>query len=127
MQGKGLDGKYISSVGNPFAGVAMTVKNVKNDTDMSAFIKERFGSDCELGAKEYSYGAGNNATYNIQVAPGDKGMDSNCRLGKILYNPGFKRIMAVNMGQECRFSGTALNNWGGICYDDDIIKSFRFE
>lgn len=109
-------------------GWGITVKSVRNNEELEVFIKEKFGSDCKLGKKEYLYNVDDNDIYNIEAMPGEMGMESNCPLNyvyKILYNAGLKKAMAVAIGQECRFSAT-IDNYGAVCYDELIIDSFRF-
>lgn len=102
---------------------AFMVKSVKNDDELEMFIKEKFGFDCKLGKKEYM----GNSTYNVEVISGE--IESSCPLNyqyKVLYNPSLQKAMGVIMGQECSFSATTIPEYGSICYDEIIIKSFRF-
>lgn len=110
-------------------GWAITTKQISGDSDLESLIKEKFGSDCRLGKKEYLYDYNNNAVYNVEALPGEKGVESNCSLMykyKVFYNEGLSEAMAVIIGQECRFSAT-LANYGAICYDDLMLKSFKFD
>lgn len=112
-----------------YGGWAITTKQIKNDSDLEALIKEKFGSDCKLGKKEYLYDYENDPTYNVEAVPGEKGMESNCPLNyqyKVFYSEGLGRAMALAIGQECRFSAT-LENYGAICYDNLILNSFKFD
>lgn len=51
MQGKGLEDRYISSHGNPFLGVAVRIKNIKNDAELNKFIKDNYSSGCSMESK----------------------------------------------------------------------------
>lgn len=105
----------------------ITVKQVKSDKELETFIQERFGSDCKLGKRNYLYGSNGDSVYSIELATGEEGIDTNCRLGKILYDAGLNKFISIPGGQECGFSGTPVDNYGAVCYDEDIINSFRFK
>ncbi len=51
IEGKGAEGNYVSSPGNPILGVAIRVKNVKNDAELNKFIKDNYGSGCLIASK----------------------------------------------------------------------------
>ncbi len=127
MGGKDRQGEYISLPGNPFAGLAVRVKSVKNSTELNKFIKDNYGSGCLIDSKtpwEQQKGV-----YEIQIKGEDWDKvdywDSTCPSnGRTLYSPEKGRVMSVKIGQEYRFYSDSTNSHA---YDEDIINSFRFE
>lgn len=129
LAGKELEGKYISSPGNPFLGIAIRLKNIKNDTELNKLIKDNYGLGCIAGEKIlWNQQKG---VYEVMIAGADpnKGIgvsNPDCPVNyavKILYAPEKGKIMYVTLGQDARFYSNIENYF----YDEDIIKSFRFE
>ncbi len=124
--GKGVKGNYVSSPGNPSLGLAVKVKDVKNDTELNKFIKDNYGSGCLIDSKtpwEQQKGV-----YEITIKGEDWDKvdywDSTCPSnGRTLYSPEKGRVMSVKIGQEYRFYSDSTNSHA---YDEDIINSFRF-
>lgn len=130
LGGKGLDGKYISSLNNPFLGLAVRLKNVKNDTELTKFIKDNYGPGCIAGEKTlwnqqegiYEVAiAGENPNKGIGISNPD------CPVNyavKILYALEKGKVMYVTLGQESALYGASPDYRD---YTGDMIKSFRFE
>lgn len=134
-QDKGLDGKYIASSGKPFLGIAIRIKNIKNDTELNKFIKDNYGSGCLMESK--TLWPQQSGVYEIilNAFKDAKGNDTDlgstvCPVNyvyKILYSPEKSKAMLVKLGQECNFQTNPANLTSYACYDEDMIKSFRFE
>lgn len=130
LAGKGLDGKYISSLNNPFLGLAIRLKNVKNDTELTKLIKNNYGLGCVAGEKipwkqqEGVYEvaiAGENPNKEVGISNPD------CPVNyavKILYASEKGKVVYVTLGQESALYGASPDYRD---FTGDIIKGFRFE
>ncbi|MBU4338019.1 hypothetical protein KKB43_05270 [Patescibacteria group bacterium] len=129
LAGKGLEGKYISSPGNPFLGLAIRLKNVKNDIELTKLIKNNYGLGCIAGEK--TLWNQQKVVYEVAIAGADpnKGVgvsNPDCPVNyavKILYASEKGKVMYATLGQDARFYSNTANYY----YDEDIINSFRFE
>jgi len=98
-------------------------KQVNNDTELDAFIKQRFGSGCSLGEKVASNQPN---VFTIKVLDDGKDMEfSQCVLNfmfVVKYAPTLNRVFTYDRGQSFTFAKTLDY---GVVYDDDMDKSFR--
>lgn len=128
ISGNGLDGKYISSSGNPFLGAGIRVEKVKNDAELSKFIKDNYGSGCFVGSKNHWNQQAGVYDVGINAENGENGgIGTSCPVNyvaRILYSPEKEKVMSVKLGQDARFY---LNSTNYFYYDNDIVNSFRFE
>jgi len=130
LAGKGLEGKYISSPNNPFLGIAIRLKNVKTDTELTKLIKDNYGLGCIAGEKTlrdqqkgvYEVAiAGENQNKGVGVSNPDCPVNY---LVKILYASEKGKVMYVTLGQESALDGASPDYRD---YTEEMIKSFRFE
>lgn len=128
ISGKGLDGKYISSSDNPFLGAGIRVEKVKNDTELSKFIKDNYGLGCFVGLKNIWNQQAGVYKVGITAENGENaGIDTSCLVNyvaRVLYSPEKQKIMSIKFGQDARFY---LNSTNYFYYDEDIVNSFRFK
>lgn len=127
------ENKYTSGLAShPFLGWKIIINNPQNDNEVDDFIKQNFGSTCTIISKNLQ----ENGYYQISIT-GRKNlkengvaiMDETCYTNfsyKILYSPEEQKLMSVILGQECTF-GTDPSAYPYQCYDDEMIKSFKFE
>lgn len=98
-------------------------KQVNNDAELDAFIKQRFGSGCSLGEKVASNQPN---VFSIKVLDDGKDMEfSKCVLNfmfVIKYAPSLNRVFTYDRGQSFTFAKTLDYS---VVYDDDMDKSFR--
>lgn len=120
------NGLYIASSQKPFLGWKLIIKKVESDVDILKYIKENFGSGCIIKNKN---SWNQDGVYEITIYGEDwdkKGTDlgnTTCPINfqyKILYSPEKNKLMSVVTGQECTFSSYQ-------CYDEEMIKNFKFE
>lgn len=105
---------------------AMLIKNVKNDSELDNYIKNKYGKGCKLGKKELDPVSG---LFDIQIDPvnpnAEIGAEGSCFLNWVLalkYSPEKGLVASVDMGQDRSFASEG----GYITYDPEMINSFRF-
>jgi hypothetical protein len=115
----------------PFLGWKIIVNEVKDKEEVLKYIKENFGSQCIIQA-EFLKENGNYEIYLIgegKKAEGDPWYGS-CSLGstyKIIYSPEKQKIMSVVLGQEGTFQTNPEEPSTYQYYEDEMLKSFKFE
>jgi len=113
----------------PFLGWKIVINNPKNDTEITNFIKQNFGSTCIIESKNLQ----SDGNYKITIKGKNVGqnlMDTDCLTNfqyEILYSPTKNKLMSVIIGQECTFGTDPSIASSYQCYDEEIIKSFKFE
>ncbi|MFA7686111.1 MAG: hypothetical protein WCX95_04925 [Candidatus Gracilibacteria bacterium] len=100
------------------------VKDVANDSELNTFVKEQYGSGCEVGAKNISTQEG---VYDVSIQAdlGDLGKDQ-CFLNYMTvlkYYPEKKEAISWDLGQSSTFAGDKFQQ---IVYDLEMVKSFKF-
>ena len=107
----------------PRLGWAIVEKNVKNEEELGAVIKNMFGKGCdytktawkEKDIYEISFGEKN--TKGLTFGSGV------CSAGysyKLFYIPSLEKIIFIKIGQDCTFVDVKKNK----CYIDKMIDSF---
>lgn len=98
-------------------------KQVNNDAELDAFIKQRFGSGCSLGEKTASAQPN---VFSIKVLDDEEYMEiSECVLNfmfVVKYAPTINRVFTYDRGQAATFAKTLDYS---VVYDDEMDKSFR--
>jgi hypothetical protein len=98
-------------------------KQVKNDTELESFIKQRFGSACRLGGKTITDQPG---VFSVKVIGDGKDLEfSQCILNYmfvIKYAPSIQRVFTFDRGQSFDFPKTL--DYSAV-YDDDMENSFK--
>jgi hypothetical protein len=117
---------------HPFLGWKIIINNPKDDDEMINFVKQNFGSTCSIALKDLQKDGNYQININGKnlVENGVKVMDENCYTNfayKILYSPEKHKLMSVIIGQECTFGTDPSISSSYQCYDEEMIKSFKFE
>src|SRR3989344_1800498 len=98
-------------------------KQVKSDTELDAFIKQRFGSSCSLGEKTTTIQPG---VFSVRVNGDGKDLEfTNCALNYmfiIRYAPAVQKVFTFDRGQSFAFSKTL--DYSEV-YDGEMENSFR--
>jgi hypothetical protein len=125
-------GKYASGRGShPFLGWKIIINDPKDDNEVDSFVKQNFGSTCSIISKDLQ----SDGNYQIVIKGrdlienGEGIMDENCYTNfvyKILYSQEKHKLMSVILGQECTFGTDPSEQDSYQCYDDSMIKSFKF-
>lgn len=103
---------------------AIVTAQIRDDEELDAFIKDRYGPGCSLGEKTPSSQEG---VYDISIQ-GD-GLDlseSQCPINYrtvVKYYPAGERVVAWDTGQATTFAADASY---AVTYDQEMIDSFRF-
>lgn len=117
---------------HPFLGWKIIINNPKNNDELINFVKQNFGSTCSVTINDLQ----KDGNYQINISGrnltenGEKIMDENCYTNfayKILYSPEKQRMMSLILGQECTFGTDPLISSSYQCYDEEMIKNFKFE
>jgi hypothetical protein len=124
--------KYLSGLAShPFLGWKIIIDNPKSENEVDNFVKKNFGSNCGIISKDLQ----EDGNYQIKIKGRDlieNGagvMDENCYTNfvyKIIYSPEKNKLMSTILGQECTFGTDPSIRSSYQCYDDTIIKSFKF-
>ena len=131
--GENNNGLYIASNQKPFLGWKIVISNAGNDADITKYIKENFGSGCIIRDMN---SWNQDGVYDVKIYGEDwdkEGSDlgtTTCPVNfqyKIFYFPEKRKLMSVVTGQECTFGTDPLILSSYQCYDDEMIKSFKFE
>jgi hypothetical protein len=118
--------------GGDILGWKITINNIKDDEDILKYIKANFGSTCSIVDKSLQ----NDGNYQISIKGrdltenGEVTMDLTCLTNfvyKILYSQEKHKLMSVVLGQECKFGTDPSVQSSYQCYDDTMIKSFKFQ
>jgi len=99
------------------------VRNVANDNQLNSFIKERYGSSCELGQKTSS---GQEGVFNVTIDTGAEDCIVNY-MTVLRYYPTKNKVVSWHLGQAVTFYkvlGTVVQE--DIIYDQEMAESFRF-
>jgi hypothetical protein len=117
---------------SPHLGWSIIINDIENEQDILKHIKTNFGSECIINTKDLQ----EDGNYKIYIKGNQKEENDpwwgNCYLNfahKIIYSPEKHKLMSVVLGQECKFNSTnpELLDSSYQCFDDEIIKSFKFE
>jgi len=99
------------------------VKEVKNDQELEAFIKQRFGAGCLLGEKNPTSQTG---VFSVQVKGDGKDLEfTTCPLNYMFilkYAPAIGKAFTFDRGQSFAFPKDV--NYNSV-YDDAMEKSFK--
>jgi len=101
------------------------IKNISDDIELENFIKERYGSGCKLGNKNYSDQSG---VFNISIQGDGKDLEeTKCPLNYITvlkYYPAKDKAVSWHLGQAFTFiAGESPQN----DYDQEMVDSFKFK
>lgn len=113
--------------GIPFA---YHVRDIKNDDELLAFIKDRYGKDCKLGDKK-SW-AKQNGVFEVEIAgvvPLDSKKDCIVNYQTFLYyHPAKNKAISYDQGQAYNFYDPVDYNkdYPDSVFDDEMIDSLRF-
>jgi hypothetical protein len=98
-------------------------KDVKDDTELTAFIKQRFGTGCSIGTKTLS---SQSNVYDVKVKSDGLDMEfSKCVLNYmfyIKYAPTINKVFTFDLGQAAAFYKST--DFMGA-YDDTMQSSFK--
>lgn len=116
---------------HPFLGWKIIINNPENESEVADFVKENFGQGCIINSKDLQ----ENGSYEIGLMGSEKGGKDdpwweNCFLNfsyKIVYSPEKHKLMSVILGQECTFGTDPMISSSYQCYDETMIKSFKFQ
>lgn len=114
----------------PLLGWKIIINKVKDKEEVLKYIKENFGSQCIIQSELLK----ENGNYEILLigegkAEGDPWYGS-CSLGsayKIIYSPDKQKMMSVVLGQEGTFQTNPEEPSTYQYYEDEMLKSFKFE
>jgi hypothetical protein len=102
----------------------IVVREVRNDEELDAFLKSRYGSGCSLGEKVSSNQDG---VYDIKIqGDGNDWSESLCPLNYgtvVKYFPEGNKVIAWDTGQASTFAADAGNS---VVHDQEMVDSFRF-
>lgn len=115
----------------PFLGWKIVIGNVKDREDILKYIKENFGSECVI-QNEFLKENGNHEFYLMGEGKKEEGDPwyGGCSLGfayKIIYSPNKNKIMSVSLGQEGTFQTNPEEPSTYQFYEEEMLKSFKFE
>ena len=105
------------------ASLKIYTTDIKNDTEIEDYFKTIYGTGCRLGKKTLSDIPD---IYNVKMLGDYKGLDetecdNNGRI-ETFYSPTKAKLVIFELGQDCVLS----KNLSGVCYDSEILKSFKF-
>lgn len=113
----------------PFLGWKIIVNKVKDKEDVLKFIKENFGLQCIIQTEFLK----ENGNYELYIIGEKKESDpwyGDCSSGsnyKIIYSPDKQKMMTVVLGQEGTFQTNPEDHSTYQYYEDEMLKSFKFE
>lgn len=114
----------------PRLGWKIVVNNISNESDLLSYVKDNFGIDCIIENKTLK----ENGNYEISLTgsgereEGDPWWGS-CYLNfayKIIYSPEKQKVMSVVLGQEGTFQSNPEDPATYQYYEDEMLKSFKF-
>ena len=112
---------------NPYASSQMwklVVREIHDDAELDAFLKERYGSACSLGEKEPSAQDG---VYRVRIQGDGKPIEeTQCRLNYrtvVEYYPAGNKVVAWDLGQAATFPADV--NYS-VIHDQEMVDSFSF-
>lgn len=129
---EGLSEYQSGIASHPFLGWKIIIDNLDSDKELSNIVKQNFGSTCTIQTKVLQEDGNYSITFKGRslVQDGQGIMDETCYnnfVYKIMYSPEKKKLMSVILGQECTF-GTDPNDTANYkCFDNEMIKSFKFQ
>ena len=102
----------------------IVVEQVQDDAELEAFIKERYGNGCSLGAMIASNQEG---VLDVTIQGDGKQLpQTECPINfgtVVKYYPAGNKVAAWDTGQAYTFSADVNNE---VTYDQEMIDSFRF-
>lgn len=110
----------------------IVVKDVANDSELDAFIKERYGWGCSLGEKTPAKQEG---VYSLGIASpeGVGGIEEAFEKGCLVnymtvlkYFPAKNKVVSWHIGQAYTFSKTLGTELEDVIYDEAMVESFEF-
>jgi hypothetical protein len=111
----------------PFLGWKLIINEAKDKEEVLKYIKEYFGLQCTIQAEFLK----ENGNYEIHLI-GEEGDFSSggCSSGsnyKIIYSPDKQKMMTVLLGQEGTFQTNPEEPSTYQYYENEMLKSFKFE
>ena len=102
----------------------IVAEQVRNDAELEAFIRARYGSGCRLGEKRASSQDG---VYDVHVEGDGKDLsETKCPLNYrtvVKYYPEGDKVIAWDLGQAVTFAATLDYS---VTHDQEMVESFRF-
>lgn len=102
----------------------LVVREIHDDAELDAFLKERYGSGCSLGEEEP---LAQDGVYRVRIQGDGKSMEeTQCLLNYrtvVEYYPAGKKVVAWDMGQAATFPADV--NYS-VIHDQEMVDSFRF-
>jgi hypothetical protein len=102
----------------------IVAEQVRNDAELEAFIKARYGSGCSLGEKA---GSSQDGVYDVRVEGDGKDLsETKCPLNYrtvVKYYPAGNKVIAWDLGQAVTFAATLDYS---VTHDQEMVESFRF-
>jgi len=117
---------------SPYLGWSIIINNIGEEQDILKYAKENFGSGCSIDNKDLE----KDGNYRIYLK-GERNNENDpwwgsCPINfsyRIIYSPEKQKMMSVALGQECKFHSTdpELRSPSYQCYDEEMVKTFKFE
>jgi len=110
----------------PLLGWKLIVNKVKDKEDVLRYIREYFGSQCVIQAEFLK----ENGNYELYFIGEEKKEGVDCSYGsnyKIIYSPDKQKMMTVLLGQEGTFQTNPEELSTYQYYEDEMLKSFKFD
>ena len=102
----------------------IVARAVRDDGELDAFIKSRYGSGCRLGEKVASSQDG---VYDVRILGDGKDLpETQCPLNYatvVKYYPAGSKVIAWDLGQAPRFAADVAYS---TIYDQEMVNSFEF-
>lgn len=102
----------------------IVARDVHDDEELDAFLKDRYGSGCSLGEKVAS---GQEGVFDVTIQGDGKDLsESLCPLNYgtvVKYYPAGNQVIAWDIGQAVTFAGDTSYS---VVYDQQMTDSFRF-
>ena len=104
-------------------------QQVRNDAELTAFLKNRYGKDCTIGVKKLMHPG----VYDVIIGNGMPPDEGDCFVNYITIirqSTERQQVVAWNMGQDVTFIGAPRDaspeELQAAIYDQEMAGSFRF-